>query len=366
MEKNKVIIAGGGTAGHLYPGIAIARELLERRSDLEILFAIGGTPLELRILGRERFSTLTIRSGPLRGRGTFAKLKSLGRVAWGLGQSLAAIRRTRPRLVIGVGGYASGPMVLAGVLVRRPTLLHEQNLLPGLTNRLLAPLVDEVAISFAGTSSYLGGKGRWTGNPLRGEFRRPVEVHRPGGPLRLLVFGGSQGARRINQVFLEALPALISLPGGVEIVHATGEDDREWVEEAYREHGFPARVEAFLTEMAPAYATADLVISRAGATTCAELTALGKPAILIPFPRAAGGHQDLNAEQLREAGAAVMIPEPELGPERLAEMVRDLASEPDRLREMATASRSLGLPDAAKRVANLAEELMNARGKTAA
>jgi UDP-N-acetylglucosamine--N-acetylmuramyl-(pentapeptide) pyrophosphoryl-undecaprenol N-acetylglucosamine transferase len=184
--------------------------------------------------------------------------------------------------------------------------------------------------------------------------------------LRLLVFGGSQGARRINQVFLEALPALISLPGGVEIVHATGEEDREWVEEAYREHGFPARVEAFLTEMAPAYATADLVISRAGATTCAELTALGKPAILIPFPRAAGGHQDLNAEQLREAGAAVMIPEPELGPERLAEMVRDLASEPDRLREMATASRGLGLPDAAKRVANLAEELMNARGKTAA
>lgn len=353
-----VIIAGGGTAGHLFPGVAIAQELQDRHPDWRIHFAIAGLPLERRILDAEGIPTLTIRSGGLRGKSLPARIRSLGRTALGLGESLAAVRRLQPRLVIGVGGYVSGPVVLAGVLLRKATLLHEQNYLPGLTNRLLAPLVDEVAVSFRGTRPYLDGRGQWTGNPIRRGFRRPAAPPREDGPLRLLVFGGSQGARRINDAVIDALPRLVALPGGVDIVHAAGEADHDRVAAAYRQAGIAARVTPFVADMPAAYAASDLVVCRAGATTCAELTAAGRAAILIPLARAAGGHQRRNAEEIAAAGGALVLEERDLTAGTLVAAICDLRSRPGRLREMAAASGSLGRPDAAARVADIAERLV--------
>jgi UDP-N-acetylglucosamine--N-acetylmuramyl-(pentapeptide) pyrophosphoryl-undecaprenol N-acetylglucosamine transferase len=353
-----VIIAGGGTAGHLFPGVAIAQELLDRHPDWPIHFAIAGLPLERRILDAEGIPALAIRSGGLRGKSLPARIRNLGRVALGLGESLAAVRRLRPRLIVGVGGYVSGPVVLAGALLRKPTLLHEQNVIPGLTNRLLEPLVDEIAVSFRGTPPHLGGRGQWTGNPIRKGMLRPAPPPRDDGPLRLLVFGGSQGARRINDVVVDALPQLRELPGGIGIVHATGEADHDRVAAAYRQAGIEVRVTPFLRDMAAAYVESDLVVCRAGATTCAELTAVGRPAILIPLARAAGGHQARNAGEIAAAGGAVVLDETELTAARLAAMVRDLRTRPGKLREMAAASASIGKPDAAARVADIAERLI--------
>ena len=362
MEGNRVIvIAGGGTAGHLFPGVAVARDLRKRHPDWAFCFAIGGLPLERRLLEPEGFPLLTIRSGALRGRSPVAQLRSLGRVARGLGEAIAAIRRLRPGLVLGVGGYASAPAVLAGILLGRPTMLQEQNYLPGLANRLLAPFVDEVAVSFPDTVHHLGGRGIWTGNPLRRGLDRPAPPPRGAGRLRLLVFGGSQGARRINETMIAALPELRQLPGGIAIRHAAGADDRDRVAAAYRAAGIEAKVVPFVTDMAAAYAGCDLVLCRAGAGTCAELTAVGRPAILVPHPQAGGGHQRWNAAGIGAAGGGILIEESDLTPVSLVATIRALRSDPDRLPRMAAAAAALGRPDATKRVADRVERLVQWR-----
>lgn len=356
-----MIIAGGGTAGHIFPGVAIAVELRERHPGMMIHFAIGGSALEKRILEREGIPSITIRSGALRGKSIPEKARSIGRVVRGVAESRTAVRRLRAELIIGVGGYVSAPMMVAGILLRKKTLLHEQNYIPGLTNRLLAPLVDEIAVSFPDTTRYLRGRGSWTGNPIRKGFGPPCPLPRSdGGPIRLLVFGGSQGARRINEVLVGALSRLERLPGGVEIVHSTGEIDYEWVAAAHARSGIRSRVAPFLDEMDRSYAEADLVICRAGATSCAELTAAGRPAILIPFPRSAGGHQERNAEQIARGGGAVVIRETDLTPESLAGSVGSLLAEAGRLGKMAAASAALGAPDAASRVVDIADKLLQA------
>lgn len=356
-----MIIAGGGTAGHIFPGVAIAAELRERHPGLKIHFAIGGSALEKRILEREGIPFVTIRSGAWRGKSMPEKARSIGRVVRGVAESIRTVRRLRAELIIGVGGYVSAPMMVAGILLRKKTLLHEQNYIPGLTNRLLAPLVDEIAVSFPDTARYLHGRGAWTGNPIRKGFGAPFPTPRgEDGPLRLLVFGGSQGARRINEVVVGALPKLERLPGGVEIVHSTGEVDYEWVAAAHAKSTIRSRVAPFLDEMVRSYAETDLVICRAGATSCAELTAAGRPAILIPLPRSAGGHQERNAEQIARGEGAIVIPETDLTPDRLADAVGNLLATPGRLGKMAAASAALGAPDAASRVADIADRLVQA------
>jgi UDP-N-acetylglucosamine--N-acetylmuramyl-(pentapeptide) pyrophosphoryl-undecaprenol N-acetylglucosamine transferase len=267
--------------------------------------------------------------------------------------------RRRPDLVIGVGGYASGPAVLAARTLGVKTMILEQNHFPGATNRWLAPRVDAVCVPSEAARRRLGGRGVVTGNPVREAFTRIGPP--PGGrELSLLVFGGSRGARSINRAMVEALPQLAAMQPPPRIVHQTGPEEVEAVRAAYA--ALPARMQAevaaFLDDMPRRLAEADLVVARAGATSLAELAAAGRPALLIPYPHAADDHQRLNAEAVAEAGAAVWILDRELTGARLSAAVAELAGDPDRRRRMAASARALARPDAAARIADVALELL--------
>jgi UDP-N-acetylglucosamine--N-acetylmuramyl-(pentapeptide) pyrophosphoryl-undecaprenol N-acetylglucosamine transferase len=353
----RVLIAGGGTGGHIYPGLAIAEELAARRPPVESIFV--GTPngMEMRLVPRSGFPVVGICSGGVIGKGIATRLASLCLLApLGLAQSLALLRRLDPSLVIGVGGYASGPLTLAALLAGIPVLLQEQNLLPGVTNRALSPFVEAVAVAFEDSRRYLGGHAVLTGNPLRRAFvgtgARPRD-----GSFHLLVLGGSRGARAVNRLMVESLPRLAPLAGRLEIVHQSGEAEAAEVRQGYERGGGGLRrwtVEAFLERIWEQLAWADLVVCRAGATTLAELTAIGRAALLVPFPHAARNHQVYNARYLADRGAAVVREQDGLTAERLAGSILELAADEARREEMASRCRALGSPDAAARVADLA------------
>jgi UDP-N-acetylglucosamine--N-acetylmuramyl-(pentapeptide) pyrophosphoryl-undecaprenol N-acetylglucosamine transferase len=344
VKNVNVIIAGGGTGGHLFPGIAIAEEFLRRNRGDRILFVGTNRGIEKRVLGNLGFSLQTIDVEGIKGKGWMKSLAAVLLIPMSLIQSFRIIRGFSPELVIGVGGYASGPVVLAACLMGIRTAIAEQNALPGLTNRILGKMVDRVFVSFAQT-------GRWfhsrkvmvSGNPIRqgfaAEMKQPKEPNRP---FTLLVFGGSQGAHAINRSMLEALDDLEPLRDRMRILHQTGSKDRDAVANTYRTKGATAEVLPFITDMAAAYQTADLLVCRAGATSIAEITAAGKAAILIPFPAAVEDHQTKNAEVLVQAGAAEMIHEKELTGARLAATIRRYYESPELLREMETRSAGLG------------------------
>jgi UDP-N-acetylglucosamine--N-acetylmuramyl-(pentapeptide) pyrophosphoryl-undecaprenol N-acetylglucosamine transferase len=339
-----LIIAGGGTGGHLFPGIAIAEEFLRRNRGDRILFVGTNKGIEKRVLGNLGFSLRTIDVEGIKGKGWMKSLDAMFRLPGAMIQSFRIIREFSPELVIGVGGYASGPVVLAARLLGIRTAIAEQNALPGLTNRILGKMVDRVFVSFAQT-------GRWfharkvmvSGNPIRqgfaAEMKKPQEQNRP---FTLLVFGGSQGAHAINRAMLEALDDLGPLRDRLRILHQTGSKDRDAVANIYQTKGATADVLPFIIDMAAAYQTADLLVCRAGATSIAEITAAGKAAILIPFPAAVEDHQTKNAEVLVQAGAAEMIPEKELTGARLAAAIKRYYESPELLREMETRSAGLG------------------------
>lgn len=354
-DEQRILIAGGGTGGHVNPALAIARELQRRRPDRSIRFVGTAAGLESRLVPAAGYPLETIRAAGVVGKGPVGRIRGLVRLALGCLDSRRLLRRTRPHLVIGVGGYASAPVVLAAILRRVPTMIHEQNRFPGMTNRVLSPLVGRTAVSFPGTAGGVGRRGEVTGNPVRPEFTR-IPVWRPhDGPARLLVFGGSRGARAINDAMVAALGGL---PPDLAITHQTGPADRDRVAAAYAVAGREARVEAYLDDMAAVLEGADLVICRAGASTLAELAAAGRAAILIPFPRAAHDHQRHNARSLVEAGAARCIDPRELDGERLARTIRAVLEAPGELERMSGAARRLARPDAAGRIADLAEALM--------
>ena len=353
----RLVFAGGGTGGHIYPAVAVAQELQRRRKGVEVIFVGTGSPFEKRVVEGHGFTLMSVRSQGFLGRSLAAKARSLFLTGVGLVQSLRLLTSLRPRAVIGVGGFASGPVMAAAILLRIPTMLQEQNYSPGLANRILARWVDRIAVSFEETREQLGGRGEVTGNPIRIEFA-DVKPKARGETFALLVFGGSQGARPINDKMVEALPHLAPLRLALRIVHMTGEQDRERVEAAYRAQRLEAQVVPYLDDMAAEYARADLVISRAGATTVAELTACQKASLLIPFAKAANDHQRANAEKLGKAGAARVLAESELTGERLAQEIEALARNPDRITAMERAAAPLARPDATARVAELVEELM--------
>jgi UDP-N-acetylglucosamine--N-acetylmuramyl-(pentapeptide) pyrophosphoryl-undecaprenol N-acetylglucosamine transferase len=344
VKNVNVIIAGGGTGGHLFPGIAIAEEFLRRNRGDRILFVGTNRGIEKRVLGNLGFLLQTIDVEGIKGKRWMKSLAAVLLIPMSLIQSFRIIRGFSPELVIGVGGYASGPVVLAACLMGIRTAIAEQNALPGLTNRILGKMVDRVFVSFAQT-------GRWfhsrkvmvSGNPIRqgfaAEMKQPKEPNRP---FTLLVFGGSQGAHAINRSMLEALDDLEPLRDRMRILHQTGSKDRDAVANTYRTKGATAEVLPFITDMAAAYQTADLLVCRAGATSIAEITAAGKAAILIPFPAAVEDHQTKNAEVLVQAGAAEMIHEKELTGARLAATIRRYYESPELLREMETRSAGLG------------------------
>lgn len=362
-EPISLVIAGGGTGGHLYPGIAIARELQRRRPGSPLLFVGTSRGLETRIVPAEGFPLALIEIGALNRVGWRQQLRTLTALPRTCLEAARILRRQRPDLVLGVGGYASGPVVLVAALMGIPTLVAEQNALPGFTNRLLARFVDAAAIAFEEARRYFGRRAVLTGNPVRTEFLSlaPRPPREAGTLLRVLVTGGSQGARAVNRAMVESLPLLQQAGAPLQVTHQTGVRDLGWVADAYREAGFPAEVVPFLERMEESFAKADLVICRAGATTVAELAAAGRAALLIPFPQAADDHQRKNAEAVVRVGGGVMIAETDLTPARLARELLDLAGNPDRLSRMAQAIRQLARPNAAGQVVDLIAQLVRAR-----
>jgi UDP-N-acetylglucosamine--N-acetylmuramyl-(pentapeptide) pyrophosphoryl-undecaprenol N-acetylglucosamine transferase len=353
----RVVVAGGGTGGHLYPGIAVVRELMAR-GPVAVSFAGTARGIEARVLPREGFELDTIRSGGLKGKSLVARLKGALLLPLSAIDAWRLLTRRRPNLVVGVGGYSSGPVVALAALRGIPTLLLEQNAVPGLTNRLLAPWVRAAAVTYERTLPFFRGKGFVAGNPVRPEFlAAPRADHvsaSGGGALRVLIFGGSQGAHAINVAAVEAAPKLAASPVPLALVHQTGERDLAMVQEGYQRAGLGGRVEPFLFEMEREMSAADLIVCRAGATTLAEVTAAGKPSILIPLPTATDDHQRRNADVLRQAGAAEVIDQRELSGNRLAVRILALAADADGRARMGAAARALARPDAARVIADRA------------
>jgi UDP-N-acetylglucosamine--N-acetylmuramyl-(pentapeptide) pyrophosphoryl-undecaprenol N-acetylglucosamine transferase len=345
-----MIIAGGGTGGHLFPGIAIAEEFLRRNPSNRILFIGTERGLEKKILGGLGLPLRTIRVEGIKGRGPMQTPGAFAKIPGSLVASFRILREFSPDIVVGVGGYASGPAVLAGRLMGVKTAIAEQNAFPGLTNRMLGHFTDRIFLAFSASQRWFPKKRTLvTGNPIRAAF---LSDRPEGGEDRslftILVFGGSQGAHAINRIVSEALDDLLHLKDNLLFIHQTGERDRETVADAYGKRGFTAEVTPFIMDMAGAYRKADLLLCRAGATTIAEITVGGKASILIPFPFAVNDHQTRNAEVLAHAGAAEVIAEKDLSGPLLAAHMERLYRNPEAVRKMAASAAKLGNPSAAK------------------
>lgn len=349
----RLIIAGGGTGGHLFPGIAVAEEFLARGAENEVLFVGTERGIEARLLPKLGYRLELISASGMKGLGTAKQIMSAGRLLYGYAQSRKILKEFRPDLVLGVGGYASAPLVLAarGMGIRR--FIHEQNAAPGLTNKLLGRVVDGVFISMEESASFFPKKiTQMTGNPIRKEILWGFQerVRSMGDSFSILVFGGSAGAQRVNTALLEALPHLAGMKQRLRITHQTGEKDVVRVREGYQAQGVQAKVVSFIDDMSAAYGAADLVICRAGATTIAEVTACGKGCIFIPYPYAADDHQRKNAESLVKKGAGRMILEEDLTGGHLAAEILELIDHPGKVSEMERAARGLAQLDAAQAI----------------
>jgi UDP-N-acetylglucosamine--N-acetylmuramyl-(pentapeptide) pyrophosphoryl-undecaprenol N-acetylglucosamine transferase len=359
--RKRVVIAGGGTGGHLYPGIALARALMRHDMDIEISFVGTQKGIEAKVLPREGFALKTILSAGLLGKKKIARWVSWFKLPIGTAQSMCFLIRKRPGLVVGVGGYASGPLVLSAWILRIPILIHEQNSIPGMTNKWLGKIADKIAISFKESSgAFPKDKVEVTGNMIREEFCQPKEdaPEKREGPFRVLVLGGSQGAHSINMAMVEALESLSEKKGDLHITHQTGESDYEMVNKQYEASQFSCDIRPFIDDMADQYKKASLVICRAGATTLAEVTACGKMSVLVPFPHAAHNHQEKNARILEAANAGELVLDEELSGPRIAGSILQAMEEPERLEEMEENSYKLGNRDATEKVRLLCMELL--------
>jgi len=351
-----VLIAGGGTGGHLYPGIAVAREIVARAPDAVVSFVGTAAGVEARVVPREGFVLDVIRSAGLKGKSVRSLVRGLLLLPLSALDAWRVLGRRRPSVVIGVGGYSSGPVVALAAARGVPTLLMEQNAVPGLTNRLLARLVSAAAVTYEESVGRFGDRAFVAGNPVRPEFLRKEEAHEqhdsPAGTARVLVFGGSQGAHAINMAMVEAAARLAAAVPRLAITHQSGERDVEMVRDGYRRAGLEARVEPFLFQMDREMTAADLVVCRAGATTLAELAAAARPSILVPFPGATDDHQRRNAEAMARAGAARFLDQRELTGERLAAEIVELAGDGAARARMREQAASLARPDAARVIAD--------------
>lgn len=350
-RKVRILIMAGGTGGHVFPGLAVAEAL--QAGGHEVVWLGTERGLEARLVPGAGLVLEQISISGLRGKGMLALLLAPVRLLRAVWQSLQVLRRLHPNVVLGMGGFVSGPGGLAAWLLRVPLCVHEQNAIAGLTNRLLSRLADRVLEAYPGAMP-AEANAELVGNPVRQDLHAlPEPADRLAGrdrTLRLLVIGGSQGARRLNQVVPVALGQLIErLP--VEVWHQSGAADHDLVQRSYSTLGLRARVDAFIEDMAGAYAWADLVICRAGALTVTELTAVGLGSILVPYPHAVDDHQTANARWLCEHAAALFLPDSELTPATLAGMLAELGSDRARLQAMAINARALAKPDAAAEVA---------------
>ena len=345
----RLVIAGGGTGGHLFPGIAVAREVKTRIMNANVLFVVGRKKMEADILSRCGFTSIAIDVEGIKGRGWSKGMAVLIKLPKSILQSASIIRRFSPAFVLGVGGYSAGPFCVAAKLMRIPTAIHEQNSFPGVTNRLLSKFVDRIFISFEESRSYFENKKSiLTGNPVRRELFlvQPNKTKVPD-KFTVLVVGGSQGAQAINKIVVEALALLADRGKKVEVIHQTGKGDHERVINDYRARGLKGEITPFIDDMGDAYSRADIVVSRAGATTIFELAALGKPSILIPYPYATNHHQEINAASLVQVGGAEMILQKDLTGEGMAStLIRYMDNRPA-LKKMGEQARQISQPNAA-------------------
>jgi len=362
----RVVIAGGGTGGHLYPGLALAEELKIRDPQADIVFMGTVHGIEARVVPREGYTIKFIPAEGFVGVSIGRKVRSLYRFFQALKVSYSFLQEFRPEIVVGSGGYASLAPLTAAWMLTIPTMLLEQNTVAGKANRLLGYVVKSVCITYQDSMAYFPReKVHLTGNPvreriLRGSRPSALRLFSLGDDLfTVFVFGGSAGAESINTAMMDALQYLLDLREEVQFLHQTGERDFETVRDAYRSYGYTAMVTPFIYQMPEAYAVADLVVSRAGATTLAEITVTGKPSILVPYPYAAANHQEVNAGKLERLGAAVMVRNVELNGKRLSAEIRRLYNDPALREHMGTKAMGLGRPDAVKRIADIALSLIS-------
>lgn len=354
----RILIAGGGTGGHLFPGVAIAEEIRARHADAEVTFVGTKRGIEARVLPELGWPLELIEVSGLKTVGAAGAIRGLFRLPRAYWQARALVKRHRPDVVIGVGGYASGPVVLAARLRGIPTAICEQNSIPGLTNKLLGRLARAVFLSFDESRRFFHpNKILMTGNPVRRDLLHRLLAAGPAPApdrVHVLVCGGSQGAVAVNELASAAL-ATLAKDHALAITHQTGEKDLEPTRARYAAAAVDATCHAFIKDMASAYLAADLIIGRAGATTVAELAIAGKPAIFIPYPFAADNHQELNAREMAAKGAALMFKQSELTAATLADALRPLLSDPSRRAEMGAAMKSLARPQAAAAVVDWCE-----------
>ena len=353
----RIVVAGGGTGGHLFPGIAIAKEFMARNPATRVIFVSTGNRLEKAVLSKAGFELRSIQVAGIKGRGTWNQIKSVLKIPGAILAGIGLLKNFSPDLIVGLGSYSAGPVVMGAWLMRIPIAIHEQNILPGVTNKILARFADRIYISFENTQSRLDPqKVYWTGNPVRQELLESSGQPEGGTAhdisqrqFTVLIIGGSQGAHRINMAMIEALEHLQNSER-LHFVHQTGEADQASVSEAYRKKSVSSTVQSFFNNMAEHYRQADLIICRAGATTVAEITALGKAAIFIPFPYAADNHQMLNAADLADDGAAEIIIEKELNGILLSQKIEHYMGHRKALEDMAARARRHGNPAAAKNI----------------
>jgi UDP-N-acetylglucosamine--N-acetylmuramyl-(pentapeptide) pyrophosphoryl-undecaprenol N-acetylglucosamine transferase len=354
----RVLIAAGGTGGHIYPGIAVAKEIMRRSAESRIKFVGTARGLETKLVPDSGFELALINSAGLKNVGLAGKVKGLLILPRSFLEARRLIKEFKPDVVIGAGGYVTGSVLLTASLMRVPTLVMDSNALPGFTNRRLAPFVTKAALTFPEALRFFGKKGVVTGNPVRKEFFEIPAKERDADEFSLLIFGGSQGARAINNAMVEALPELKVFKDRLQIVHQTGELDYETVKKGYAEQDWEsADVRPYIRDMVSEFARSDFVICRAGATTCAELAAAGKAALMIPLPTAADDHQRVNAETLEKAGAARMILQKDLTGARFAKEITELIEAPEKITAMEKAAKNLAKADAAEVTVDLIEDL---------
>jgi UDP-N-acetylglucosamine--N-acetylmuramyl-(pentapeptide) pyrophosphoryl-undecaprenol N-acetylglucosamine transferase len=356
----KLLIAGGGTGGHVFPAIAIAREWMSRGKERDVVLVGTQRGLEMKLVPQAGLPLETLRVAGLKGKGGATLVKNLAMLGPGLLDAVRVLRKHRPIAAFGVGGYAAGPMMLATWMNGVPNIIFEPNAEPGFTNRVLARISTRIAAGYQRSADALGPKAVVTGCPVREEFfaitQRKLEK-----PLRLLVTGGSQGALAINRTFVDAMDRLASRKSELVIVHQTGERDYNAVRTAYARREYVAEVVPFLSNMAERFAWADMIVCRAGAITASEIAAAGRAAIFIPFGAATDSHQLRNAQEMARAGAGRVIPESELTAERLCSEIFSLLDQPREIECMSNAARDLARPDAAREIVDLIEEVAHVK-----
>ena len=350
QEGLRLIVSGGGTGGHLFPGIAVAETFLAYAPANKVLFIGTERHTDMRVLAGRNFQTASISSQGLKGKTVGARIKSMCQLPFSLIAARKLIVRFKPDLVLGVGGYVTGPVLLAARLMGIATCIQEQNSVPGLANRIIGKFVDRIFISFPQSKRYFSrGKCMLSGNPVRKELLDLIRLPEKKDDVRktLLVLGGSLGAHKVNILVVEALERVkVKLLDTFRVIHQTGKDDEKKVSQEYSRIGLDAEVAAFFDDMAYVYKEADVIISRAGATTLAEMTVLAKPMILIPYPYAADDHQRKNGQFLVEEGAARMFVQDDLDPKELAEEIMEIFSNGEKRKRMVEAARRVGKPDA--------------------